>query len=157
MTCSVSRVFRCVTMARSIPMRDDGAELALLWLRLARHLDLAKPERGARIDFQYGHNRFSPIWEPPPKRRGILTQGSITQLPMECNRIIWHINKHNVAHYLYYYGTIYILMWHINIYNMPQYIIYCATLIQTMCHINLFSSHRHIDTHPYQETPSHVT
>ena len=55
-----------------IPMRDDGAELALLWLRLARHLDLAKPERWTRIDFQYGHNRFSSIWEPPSKRRGRL-------------------------------------------------------------------------------------
>ena len=55
-----------------IPMRDDGAELALLGLRLARHLDLAKPERWTRIDFLYGHNRFSPIWEPPLKRMGRL-------------------------------------------------------------------------------------
>ena len=50
----------------------DGNTLALLGLRLASHLDLAKLERGARIDFLYGHNRFSSIWEPPSKRMGRL-------------------------------------------------------------------------------------
>ena len=109
-------------------VRHQLAELALLGLCLARHLDLAKLERGRTLTFcmditvflLYG-NRLSRGWV-------VLTQGSITQLPMEYNRIMWHINKHNVAHYLYYYGTIYILMLHINIYNMLQYTIYSATL-----------------------------
>ena len=94
---------------------------------------------------------------PAAEDHGQMTTTTFDHPRLECNRIIWHINKHNVAHYLYFYGTIYILMWHIKIYNMPQYTIYCATLINIMCHINLSSSHWSIDSHPYQETPSHVT
>ena len=52
---------------------------------------------------------------PAAEDHGQMTTTTFDHPRLECNRIIWHINKHNVAHYLYFYGTIYIFMWHINI------------------------------------------